>query len=348
MPTIKALGLARHLQEEPLMPVYLLVGRDESLGARCLRQFKAAVEKPDLPGSTTVEFDDKTAPGRVFDELRTLPFMGMSGRRLVILRQGSSFIAQYGEQLEEYLKKPALTGTLVLWCIGADRSSRGGGGSGGPNKQVARLTRQNVPTVDCKAPSWREAEGWIDSLAQTLGKKLTPRAGAALVEAIGPDLSHLENELRKLVEYAADRSPITVRDVEELVPQSRSRSIFQAADAVCGKNAAEALRLCRQVLLRGDTVQGIVSVLSTRVRQLWQTKRILGSGSGTREVAKELGLESFMAQKLSKLAPRLTDQWFVQSLRILSRADLESKTTSMKPGEEEIWLDSLLVALCRQ
>lgn len=336
MADIHALKLPDHIREEGIGPAYALVGEEDYLVRGCIHELRDAVETPDAPGSMTRQFEGDAEPGEVMGELRTAPFMGMQGRRLVIVRGADRFSSAHGEQLTKYLRRPSRTSVLVL-CFGRLDG----------RTAVAKALKQTGLIVDCSPLSWRRAESWVRSEASSRGKKLTPRAAEALMEAVGTNMFQLENELAKLLEYTDDAPAISEQDVEEVVPRSRTRSIFAIGDAVARGDAAGAFDLAYRLLLRGESVHGIVSILGRRVRQLWQIKRLREETTDAGQIAGRLGVPPFVVRKSMKLLPRLTDRFLARQVHLLAAADHELKTTALGAGEEEAWLVQLVARLCR-
>jgi len=337
MATVSALQFRRILAERGLQPVYALVGDEDYLIRRCLRQLRETVETPDAPGSMTRQFEGDMDSRDVFDELRTAPFMGMQGRRLVILQDAGKFASSYGEPLAKYVKKPSPTSVLAMCFESVDGRTKWG-----------KAVKEHAFTVDCSALTWRDAENWIESESRREGKQLTPAAARSLMQAVGSDLFQLESELDKLIQYAADQTAITEQDVAEVVPHSRSHSIFEIGDTVASGKAREAFNLGSRLLLRGESVHGIVSILARRIRQLWRIKRMKRAGMSQKQMAGKLGVPPFVIRNSMKTLPRLSDQFLARQVRLLAAADYELKTSSLASDEEEAWLVKLIARLCKR
>ena len=336
MAPIKALRFDAHVQEGSLFPVYALVGEDEALMSRCVAVLKDAVERPDLPGSMTTDLDGDPEPREVFDELRTQPFMGMAGVRLVIVRGGGKFVTRSEEALKEYLDAPSPSAVLVLCAEKLDG-----------RKAVTKAISRSGQMVDCSRIRWQEARDWLNAEARRMGRTLTPRATSALVASVGPNVAGLRQELEKLVLYAGEESTIEEKDVEAVVPESRALSIFELSDAIARADAGEAMRLGEQMLLRGERLEGIVAFLANRIRLLWQTRRLLDAGTAHRDVAKALGVSDFVAGRAVESARGLSGPWFQRRMGLLAEADVELKTTSIQSREHGVWLGAFLARLCQ-
>jgi DNA polymerase-3 subunit delta len=187
---------------------------------------------------------------------------------------------------------------------------------------------------------------WLRTGAGLMGKKLTPRAASALLGGVGPNILALQNELAKLAAYVEPEVTVTERDVAEMVAQARSRRAFDLGHAVARGDVSEALRLCEQMLLRGERREVIISVLALQVRQGWQIKRLHAEGAAEKEIARRTGLPDFVVRRSLSVLDRLSDESLARQLEVLYAADVESKTTSLRSQEEGPWLERVLVELC--
>ena len=362
MPAVKALEFAAHLEQGDLKPVYALVGDDGALISESISLIKAAVDKPEFPGTLISDLEDPPAPSDVFDELRTLPFMGTPGVRLLIVRAGDQFIATHGEAILAYLGRPSPTGVLVL-CRrppkdGKERPAQTDAAANEQEdreKKAAKLAKELTKligriglVVDCTRPTWATVKDWLRTEARAEGKTFTPAAVDALLEAVGPDLVALRGELEKTILFVGDERTVTERAVEELAPQSRSRSIFELSDAIARSDAASALGLGERLLLRGERPEGIIAFLGRQTRKLAQVKTMLERDANQKEIARELFKgRDFAARKAVAAARNLTDEWFARQMEVLAAADAYVKTTSVQAREQGVWISALLTRLCQ-
>jgi hypothetical protein len=369
MPRLKALHLEGRLAEAAGAPFCALVGRDEGVRSHCLRLLKAAAAPADLPGTTVRQFEDVPEVHEVLDELRTVPFMGLEGRRVVIVEKGDAFLAAHWEALAGYVRKPSPTSALLL-CVdeldpgkppgarkkagGAQRAKgkakpaaaeRGEGGAKAWPAFVEVLGAEGF-IVECSAPSWSDAKSWLRAQAERMGKKLTPRAVDSLLDALGPNVVALQNELAKLCAYSGAEVTVAERDVEEIVAEARTRSVFDLAGAVSRSDVPEALRLCHGLLLRGEKTEHIVSVLAFQLRQLWQVKRLRAAGLSETEIVRAMRVQPFVVTRAMNVVSALSEKRLARQFQILSAADVESKVTSLRSQEETVWVENLVARLC--
>ncbi len=335
MPKVSALQLEDRLSEEPPQPVYALVGGDRALLGQNLQLILQAAAPPEQPGSTVRRLEEVAEPSAVFDELRTIPFMGMEGRRVVVLEEAADFLKDHGNLVLEYLESPSPTGSLII-CLKEWKGS----------KKLRKAVLAEGWLVDCSSPSWRQARSWLQSRARAMGLTVTSRVVSSLVEAHGPELTALENELEKLSAYCHPETTIGIDAVEEVGVRGRTRSIFDLGVAISRGEKAEAMNLCERLLLRGEAPPAVLAVLARQVRQLWRTYRLKAAGASQNEIRRKLGVPSFVVRRNLKVVGRLSPEWFARQLSALAEADYEYKTASVRAEEANVWLERLVARLC--
>jgi DNA polymerase-3 subunit delta len=226
---------------------------------------------------------------------------------------------------------------LVLCCNKLDK-----------RRKVSKTLVKKAVRVDCSRITWQDARKWSVQYTRQNDKKLDGAAASALVKAVGPNLTALKNELDKLILHAGERGIITLDDIEELVPNSRERSIFELSDAIAAGNVRDAVELGEQLLLRGEAPEAIIGFLSMRIRTLWQVKRLASEGRSERQIASDLSIPPFAARKASQTTRKLADNWFMDKLHLLAEADHELKSTSLPSRARPTWLAQFLASLCRK
>ena len=94
----------------------------------------------------------------------------------------------------------------------------------------------------------RELGPFIAREAKTRGMTIDSDAAEALASAAGPDLGRLMQALEQLEIYVGKAGRISRAQVEELVPESRERSVFELTKAIGTGDARRALHLVTNML----------------------------------------------------------------------------------------------------
>ncbi len=187
---------------------------------------------------------------------------------------------------------------------------------------------------------------WVLILILFVGGILGSVVAEALSAFVGNQLRLLDNELEKLALYAGDR-PITVEDVELLVPQVREAVVFDLVDALGAGNPRGALRLTRALM--DEQREAPLYVLSMIVRQyrlLLQVKELAQAGLRADAVAGELKLHPFVAQKLSRQVGQFSLDDLRRAFLDLARIDAGIKHGDIRSPEAAI--DAFIVEQARR
>lgn len=333
--TFSALEFLRAKPTGNFRVAYAFVGKDEFFRWKCIQKIKALVLGDDLPGSTLKEFDELPDVRAIFDELRTTPFLGLDGYRLVVVKPGDKFVSEARDRLESYLGSPNPTSILAVACTSLPSNTR-----------VYKGVAKGGCIVDCPKLRWRDMSNWVNLRAEQLDVKIHPAAIQQLMNVVGSNPGALESELEKLAAYRAEDKFIKPEDIHEIVGFSRSQSIFELIEHVGQRDTRKALGVLQQLLLAGESVQMIVSMLARHYRQLWQAYRMKKAGRDLAAVAADVGVPPFVVEKLFRQVANVRSEIeFARRVQRLAAADVESKTQSIS-DESERWIETLVVELC--
>src|SRR6185503_17100081 len=108
------------------------------------------------------------------------------------------------------------------------------------------------------------------------GVALEPRAITRLADAVGADLSRLALVIEQLALYAGGRA-VTADDVDDLVADTRERSVFELTDAVGAGDLAGALTAVSALCDQRDSALGVIAMLARHLRQLGVVHSVKGN-----------------------------------------------------------------------
>ena len=270
-------------------------------------------------------------PAQVLNAARTVPFL--SSRRLLIVRNAHRWPAEAWKTLLPYLESPSPSTCLVFVAERLDRRTKAG-----------KLLASKARLVACQRPRQAELPGLAEDMARELGLRLDPRLIQALVLRVGPDLGLLHHELDKLRAFAGEGGRLTLEDVEELVGESRTTTVFVLCDALGQRRLAEAVGALRRLLGLGEPPVRLLYMIVRHFRHLWMARELLDKGGRVdrKAVASALGAHPFVAGKALDQARAWPQGELREAFARFLRADLVLK----RGGGPEV-LESLVTHLCR-
>jgi DNA polymerase-3 subunit delta len=175
----------------------------------------------------------------------------------------------------------------------------------------------------------RRLRGWVEAEAESLGVTLARGAGSRLVEVVGKDVSRLAVALEMLSLYTGG-APVTAEAVDDLIAHTRESSVFELTDAIGDGDQMAALTAIASLIDQRQSALGAVMMLARHVRQLIRARLLVGAGAGTAEIASQLKVPPFIADKVAGQARRASLRGLVRSLQRLSAADRALKGQELK------------------
>jgi DNA polymerase-3 subunit delta len=337
--TLHAVNYLADPGQFPPQPVCAFFGDESFLKRRTLLEIRRAVLDSDEGDFSLSSFEGKTSLLRdVLDELST-PAMFGAGRRLIVVEEADEFVTRYRAELEGYVAKPRRTGVLVLDLKSFPANTR-----------LYKAVAATGLLVDCSPPATATATKWLRSWAeQAHGFHLDPSAADALLEAVGPELGLLDQELAKLALAVPAGGRVAAHLVAELVGSWRSRTTWEMLDAAMDGNVREALLQLDRLLLAGEHPIALLGQISATLRRLAGATQLVraAEASGRRialgDALQKAGVKSFVLEKAQRQLRRLGRHRAERLYGWLLQTDLDLKgASSLSP---RVVLERLVVRL---
>ncbi len=327
------------LEGEPGLVIKILFGDDTFRSHEALDELRREVESNAGLGGAVTDIDGATAkPEELLNAAQTMPLLG--GRRLIVARgvlgrfegrrttrrgkkkndgatkgDAESNASPLGDWQQVVDALPTLPESTVLVFVD---------GKLGARNPMLSAVRKAADVKQFDELKKGELAGWVRDRAELLGARLEPRAIAAIVDLIGGDLWTVDSELRKLATYAGG-GVLNEEDVREMVSQVREANAFGLADAIVEGRGNAAIHLFQRRLSDGDSPLRLLALIARQYRLLILAKELQTQNVSPTGIAKNLGLHSFVAQRILEQAP----SYSVEQLRVaygrLLEADLSIK-----------------------
>ncbi len=311
----------------PPQSVCVASGDEAFLKRRTLLEIRRAVLGSSEGEFSLATFEGKTALLRdIQEELSTLAMFG-GGRRLVLVEEADDFVTRYRAELEDYVAKPVSTGVLVLDVKSFPSNTR-----------LYKAVAATGMLVDCGAPAAAAVTRWVRSWAkQAHGIQLEVAAADALVEAVGPELGLLDQELAKLALTVEAGGKISVTTVTEMVGGWRARTTWEMLDAALDGKAPEAMLQLDRLFAAGENPIALLGQISATLRRLAAAMQLIRSAEATgrrmplRAALEQAGVKTFVLDKVERQLRRLGRKRAEQLYGWLLQADLDLKGGSSLP-----------------
>jgi DNA polymerase-3 subunit delta len=326
--------LERQFKKNAVLPVYLWYGEEEFLIRGELTRLETWLEqRGDLAAKIAVDAAD-TPLAEVLIQARSPQLWG--GRQLIVVWQVERYKSEELTVLTKYLQAPARQTCLLLIAPGLKHK----------DVQAHQVWRQLLQQEAALGfPRLREGElpGWLQQEAKRQGKTLAPGAAKQIVEAAGQNLLELHQELEKLILYAGAETTITSAHIAKLSSHSRTHTIFELVEALGQSQPDKALQVLARLLELGEHPSKIIVMLARQIRLLMRTREGLKRNLNAVELAKELGVPKFSAEKLQRQARGFRLAQLKSQLIRLHEADQQIKTGMAVP---RLLLEKVILDLC--
>jgi DNA polymerase-3 subunit delta len=187
------------------------------------------------------------------------------------------------------------------------------------------------------APERKQAADWVVRRFAEARTQCPPAVARRLVELVGEDVGDLALETDKLIAYCGGEVP-EVEDVERLVIPSIDIKPWDITDAWGRRDAAAVIGLATADVERREDVGRVIAQLSAHVRRVHRASVMVESGATQADVAQELGLKPYPAQKLVGQARRFEPAELGRAIIRLAELDLAVKGGSRVDSRFELEL----------
>ncbi|MCL5429511.1 MAG: DNA polymerase III subunit delta [Chloroflexi bacterium] len=306
--------------------VYLFHGDDENAMHDAVAGLQSKLGDAAAAGMNTASFE---GPSISFDALRNAaqatPFLAT--RRLVTLKGASKvFSAEAArERFLQFLEQIPPSTALVLmeipelnekhWLVKWMKSAGGRG-----------FVRE------FNLPKGAQMAAWIREKANELGGEIQPQAAAALAQLIGSDKEAATREIEKLLAYAAYHRPVEAADVATIsLPSGEQGDFFALIDSLTSGHGARAMEMLEALFLERDHIMLFFSLVG-HFRLLLQARELVDTGRGDINLAKELGIHPYRAEKLAAQARRFSMGTLEAIYNRLVELDEQIKTGKIETG----------------
>ena len=250
--------------------IYLILGSEPALAERALS--KLQLQLKDENAEITTLFADEVRDGSIVDALSPSLF---SQRRALIIRELQDLAEEFKNEITHYLSAPDPTITLIL-------IHKGGVKGKGLLDQIKKANPEIILCEPLKKES--EKEEYAKNLFFDLGRKASPGAISALINATGSDLRELSSAINQLA-FDAPAGVIEENVVNKYHQGRIETTGFDVADKVLEGDYPAALISLRNAISTGTDPVMITSAIASALRGLAKV-------SGTNRAEKSFALAS--------------------------------------------------------
>lgn len=329
----------QQLRRRELKPIYLLTGTETYL----IEQFlKTLFDTLGLKRDDVQNFDGKSSIKSILHAADSTPFF--SERNVIFVKGTRLFSDKNSDKdkkdsqiLADYIS--SIPDFSLLIFTAADKIDK-------RRKAFKQISKYGTVVECAPIPVW-QIDTWLNQRLRQMNLRLDREAYAYLSEAIKAmeqiSLGFINQELTKLTLYT-DKKIIDRAALEQILSSIPEISSFRLWDALCEGNIAAAINLYAIQQSSGISPLRLLALLSGQMRRLWQVRLHLDEGANLRQLAAELKVPPFIAEKISSQARRFALPKIHAVMHLIAEADYKLKTGSDEPA----LIENIFIAICRR
>jgi DNA polymerase III subunit delta len=213
----------------------------------------------------------------------------------------------------------------------------------GPADEAAKVLTEKALVVEVGLgdnAEQREAAAvtLAQSMARERGVQFEKGAAEDLAEMVAADLLRLQTEIEKLATYVGEKKLIMRQDVAAMVISEKTTTVWELADLLATRKAAQALEFLDRLLRDGEEPLPMVGAMAWMYRKLIEASELRGVSNGW-QAARALGMRPEQADLALRSARQIAKPRLLSGLRALQNAD-----DRLKRGEDARTIMEFLVA----
>lgn len=323
-------NLNEDLKNNKFKNMYLLYGEESYLKRLYKNKLKSAMISLDDTMNYSYYEGKGINPNEIIDIAETMPFF--ADRRVIII-ENSGFFKEKCDAIVDYLDNPSETTTFVFVENEVDKRGK-----------LFKKVKDKGRAVELNFQDENSLTKWILGLINKEEKKITQNAMQLFLTKTGPEMENIHKELEKLVCFVGEKDNITIEDVDEICTTKVSNNIFEMVSAVADKQQKKALVLYYDLLALKEPPMRILFLITRQFNLLLQVKDLQRLGFHSNDIAKKIGLPSFVVNKYITQATKFTKHWLKDSLNLCADSEEAVKTGRMS---DIMSLELLIVAFSR-
>lgn len=316
-----------------LDPVYVLVGTERLLVERAVDAIRKAVDEMGAAGFNVEVFNGKgLEAARAISAARTLPMM--ADKRLVLIRHFDAMTPTEQNVLAAYLDDPAESGCLVMTADKLDGRSK-----------LGKSAKKKGVLIDAKPLRGRELREFIRAEASAREHGIVPQAVETLLDAVGDDLSAIDDAMERLSLFVGAGQRIDADAVMQCVTRIRVESIWSLVDAIGLKDRRKGIAAAQSLLDDREPPLRLLSMVARQLRIVARMREALSEGLRPQEAAKRAGAPPFKAADLTESARRFTAASLGDAFALIAETDRALKSSKRPP---DVILQAAVLELCAE
>jgi DNA polymerase-3 subunit delta len=257
----------------------------------------------------------------------------MASTRFVLLRNLDKLAPAEQDAIAAYIEAPSPSTCFVVTATKLDGRTK-----------LPRVAKKAGVLYAADPPKGAAIAQFASQEARSRGHAMDAIAVQALVDAIGEDLSAIDDAIERLSLFVGAGKPIDLVSVEACVTRVRADTIWALVDAVSGRQEGRALTAVASLLAEREPPLRVLAMLARQLRMLAKMREALARGLRGADAAVAAGAPPFKADELSRAARGFGPDALDRAFQAIARTDRNLKGSKVP---DDVVLVRTVSELCR-
>lgn len=315
--------LIQQLDKNDLDKIYVLYGKEIYLIKELEDKFKALANPATLDFNQVIIDGKETNIDMIQSAVETLPFM--DERRYIIIKdfelfkgRKKNFNDNDEKKLLEILESAPET-SLIVFAQYEEVDTR---------RSFFKKLGKFANMVELKKLEDVQLLNWSRQIFNKYRVNIENSVIAYMVEMSGysdkksdMNLMDLENEIKKLCVFVGDAGRVDKPIIDQMMKDKVENDVFKFLDYMSSKNSKMSVKLLEDMIDSGESGLGIIFLITRQVYNIIQIKRMQKERMPYNIIRDNMGMSSFVVNKLSRQANNFSEEILVDMINYLSDSD---------------------------
>ncbi len=209
-------------------------------------------------------------------------------------------------------------------------------------KKITKEIKENHHLIQINTPKGLELYQKVNELFSKKKYKAEKDIINYIINSCLGNFDLIVKEMEKIDLYYENSSKMDLKIVKEIVSKTMSENQFKFVDAVIAKDLKKAKQIYNELLTLKIEPLSLINLLAREYRYLLEMKYLEKKGSSKVEITKNLKIQDWQLEKLTKEANQYHEDDLKDYLIRLEKLDYQIKSGSM---DKQISIDLFLLDL---
>ncbi|OFI49434.1 DNA polymerase III subunit delta [Floricoccus tropicus] len=309
------------IDKKQLSPLYLIYGEDEDILSEAKQKILEKIQfSSDNLSQSYIDLSESNSKFAL-EELESLPFF--DDQRVVIYEnfwdistaKKSVFTEQELNRFEGFVDNPVDTTVLIIIVHGKLDNKR----------RVVKKLKQKSILFEANSLKESELSKHLLDLSGQMGMDISATAMKRLLEKSSFSFGLAKKNLDLLKLYKP-RGEISVADLDLVLPKTLQDNIFDLTEMLLKGRIKEARSLINDLVIQGEDVIKLLSILTGNFRLYYQVKLLQKKGNSQAQITEQLKIHPYRIKLAMQTVSKLSLGFLSQTIYDLINLDYQIKS----------------------